>query len=283
MPNAAQGRTSATPVQNPLILVALVGVGALLLGGYWWQARIADEAYQRKQSAAAVKNEERSLAKKRLYDAIVQRGDTATIRAASTETSPDYLVSLFNNIVREGQLGPIKTTLPVVMEIRPDGCNRALSSAASYGYTDIVDALLKAGVKPNGAAFETTVCPPLVSAAMPGHLETVRRLLDAGADVESGATSTLPGPLAGMTPLMAASQGGHVPLVRLLLSRGAKVNYRSATGLTALRLCRHPLSSYENNEMTGLPERAQANSVKARQSINLAEVDRLLVKAGAKE
>jgi ankyrin repeat protein len=52
-----------------------------------------------------------------------------------------------------------------------------------------------------------------------GHAEAVRRLLDAGANVD--------GALHGLTPLMAAARGGHGDIVRILLAADAEVNLMS--------------------------------------------------------
>ena len=53
---------------------------------------------------------------------------------------------------------------------------------------------------------------PLEQAAFKGNVEAVRRLLDDGADIESG----------DMTPLHLAIYHGHTEVVQLLLERGAR-------------------------------------------------------------
>ena len=55
---------------------------------------------------------------------------------------------------------------------------------------------------------------PLTEAAGEGHVEVVRLLLSAGADMEKFSTY-------GDTPLIYAARGGHVEVERLLLSAGA--------------------------------------------------------------
>jgi ankyrin repeat protein len=52
---------------------------------------------------------------------------------------------------------------------------------------------------------------------MVGHTETVRSLVEAGADVEQADAM-------GRTPLYAAAQEGHVVALRVLLKAGAKVS-----------------------------------------------------------
>jgi ankyrin repeat protein len=66
---------------------------------------------------------------------------------------------------------------------------------------------------------------PLMYAAAVGTIDTMRTLLDAGADVNMAGRD-------GMTPLMWAT--GDLAKVRLLLERGADVNARSDNGTTPL-------------------------------------------------
>ncbi|GEM_PF-4009809 len=64
-----------------------------------------------------------------------------------------------------------------------------------------------------------------------GDQQTVRRLLEKGADVNMKLSSN------GGTALMSASENGHTEIVKLLLEKGADVNVKlSASGTTALML-----------------------------------------------
>ena len=67
----------------------------------------------------------------------------------------------------------------------------------------------------------------LVEASLHGRLDTVRRLLDRGADVNARGNT-------GATALMMACWWGHVEVVKLLLERGANVNAKGLDGYTAL-------------------------------------------------
>ena len=69
---------------------------------------------------------------------------------------------------------------------------------------------------------------PLWSAADNGHLQTARRLLEAGVEVDRAETAM------GITPLIKASFKGFADLVALLLDRGADVNKQRHSGTTAL-------------------------------------------------
>lgn len=94
------------------------------------------------------------------------------------------------------------------------GCAYALINAASEGHTGQVRVLIEQGYNPNHAVsmIRTT---PLMLAAAHGHLETVRALLDLGADVNAE-------DMTGWTALHAAARNGYPDIVRLLLERGAR-------------------------------------------------------------
>jgi ankyrin repeat protein len=70
---------------------------------------------------------------------------------------------------------------------------------------------------------------PLVLAARDGHIDTVKALLDKGADVNAKADK-------GFTALQAAAASGHTEIVRLLLARGADVNAVGFFGSNPLRI-----------------------------------------------
>ncbi|MBN2319835.1 MAG: ankyrin repeat domain-containing protein, partial [Acidobacteria bacterium] len=70
---------------------------------------------------------------------------------------------------------------------------------------------------------------PVTESALSGDIALVRRLLEAGADVNAASKS-------GMTPLHAASLKGHTEIVKLLLEAAAKVNAKDKDDTTALIL-----------------------------------------------
>jgi len=67
---------------------------------------------------------------------------------------------------------------------------------------------------------------PLAYAAQNGCVDTVKLLLEAGANVDAAEAYL------GWTPLLRAAQGRHADVVRALLERGAAVNVRVAMGKT---------------------------------------------------
>jgi len=87
--------------------------------------------------------------------------------------------------------------------------------------------LLEAGADPNAESPEGT---PLCFAASWGELESVRILLDHGADSNliEDADAT------GVTPLIWAVQKGHTEVARLLLERAADPNLAPSGGITPL-------------------------------------------------
>lgn len=79
----------------------------------------------------------------------------------------------------------------------------------------------------------------MIAAARSGHLDEIKRLLEAKADVDAeinAAESRLPGLKIHyhMTPLMVAAARGNLPMVNTLIAAGAKVNAQSDEGKTAL-------------------------------------------------
>jgi hypothetical protein len=87
--------------------------------------------------------------------------------------------------------------------------DRALVVAAENGQTDTVRALLDAG-----ANVYVVDDLPLWLAALNGHADTVKALLDAGADVHADEDSAL----------LLAAASGHTGTVKALLDGGANVH-----------------------------------------------------------
>jgi len=102
----------------------------------------------------------------------------------------------------------------------------ALFDAAYRGDADTVRTLLDRGADPNAKARRGNL--PLLTTTRQGYFEIVKTLLDRGADVNARNSSNF-------TALINAAIGGHFDIVELLLSRGAEVNVRvGVSGETAL-------------------------------------------------
>jgi ankyrin repeat protein len=98
----------------------------------------------------------------------------------------------------------------------------ALQAAASKGRLDIVRKLINAGANVNGNGGVALTC-----AACSGHLEMMSHLLKNGADINAVERD-------GTTPLHRAAACNQLESVKLLLDRGAKVNAQRITGATPL-------------------------------------------------
>lgn len=106
----------------------------------------------------------------------------------------------------------------------PFSSHSLLSLAVRRGHVDAVRQLIAAGANVNEATRYTL--SPLANAAELGHVEIVALLLLADAEVNSAAD--------GYTPLMRACVGGQPKALRLLLDAGANPNLERHDGQRAL-------------------------------------------------
>jgi ankyrin repeat protein len=103
----------------------------------------------------------------------------------------------------------------------------SLGDEAANGDVAAVQRDLANKIDPNS---KVTGEPVLLFAAANGHLDIVRLLLQAGADVKAKDDQS------GDTALIAAAGGGHSDLIKPLVAAGADVEARNAMGDTALTL-----------------------------------------------
>lgn len=80
--------------------------------------------------------------------------------------------------------------------------------SALGGCAELVSNLLAAGISKD---YNWSGAPPLFAAAMEGHLEVIRVLVDHGADLETASTTSphFNAVFNHQTPLLAAIEGGH--------------------------------------------------------------------------
>ncbi|CAE7946391.1 Kidins220 [Symbiodinium sp. KB8] len=108
---------------------------------------------------------------------------------------------------------------------------KELGDAAREGFETEVEALLQLPLNPDEDTSYSF--KPLQLAAMRGHVEVARLLLEAGADKDFMDRM-------GFTALMRAARAGRTEVLRFLLEAGAQRDLRNEDGFTALMLaCQH--------------------------------------------
>lgn len=133
-------------------------------------------------------------------------------------------------------LGPSRTRNELAIRNISFNANSFVKAAAT-GDIDVVHMFLKSDMSPNARSDQKVIasekrlpaiCPALTAAAILGHAEVVRILLDAGADPNAKDGN-------GRTALFPAVTTNYTEIVRLLLDKGADPNIRdSVLGLPAL-------------------------------------------------
>ncbi len=123
-------------------------------------------------------------------------------------------------------------TALLVASLTLAGCQRArpdtpLTIAAAEDRADDVRALLLRGIAVD--ATDRYGWTALMWAARTGSLETMKVLIDGGADVDARDHW-----INGWTPMMHAIHKGRTEAVRLLIGHGADVNKAAPNGMTAL-------------------------------------------------
>lgn len=114
----------------------------------------------------------------------------------------------------------------IVASRSPDGFT-ALHLAAFFGHTETVRILIDAGADVSARTTNALVNQPIhAAAAGPSALECVRLLVEAGADVNERQSG-------GFTPLMSVARGGDVAVIDLLLAGGADPALEDDEGLSA--------------------------------------------------
>ncbi len=96
------------------------------------------------------------------------------------------------------------------------GCGTALMQAAGRGEINTVKALLDQGANVNESIMDGSTALTMASGG--GHIEVVKILLDKGANVNAPYYGSL-------TALSAAVRAGHTDIAKLLIDRGADIDY----------------------------------------------------------
>ena len=121
-------------------------------------------------------------------------------------------------------------------------CVTQVYQAARDGSSNLADLLKRLKTEQRKTALEAKTkdgshfVTPLIIAARNGHLNSVKILLQYGADIEGRGTLKSGDEVReGCTPLWAAADIGHLDVVKLLIERNADVDGRISTGSTPLR------------------------------------------------
>ena len=80
-----------------------------------------------------------------------------------------------------------------------------LCTASDKGHIDVVKTLIEAGANVN--QLDKNECSPLYLASSKGHLDVVKTLIEAGANVDQATKD-------GLCPLYSASRCGHLDVVK---------------------------------------------------------------------
>jgi ankyrin repeat protein len=134
---------------------------------------------------------------------------------------------------RSERLSEILAAQPMEVQARAADDFTPLHLAAFFGQLDSVRVLVEAGADLEAEATNTFVrqVRPLHSAVAGRSVECCRLLIAAGADVNATQGD-------GFTPLMEAAQVGDAVLAKLLLDFGADIKAHKADGTTAEVLAR---------------------------------------------
>ena len=295
------------------ILIIAAVIGAF---GYWLRERVTRKHVQpRGASQIAQSRRQSESARYELYmpqmvRSMVRRGDIAAIRAW-LQRSPGDKAAFFGASVAEGQPEVLAFVLRSGFDPRGgtadfvDSAHRtvaqprlqiAFSIGCNRGNPGVVRLLMGAGANANGR--DTTGLPFIAAAAMRGHIDVVRSLLDRGAIVDMPVRSSAAAPvdqtleevpteermhaaneraklihLNGMTALHVAAERRLPVMVGVLLAHRADPRLRSSDGYTALQLCRRGM----------LADPPAGSRLDAASAANERATEALLLRAGAKE
>lgn len=120
---------------------------------------------------------------------------------------------------------------------------RLLVAAAKYGHLGVVDALLQSGASPDSQEKNGNAALHSAAFAPVSGTEAVKRLLDAGAEI-----NTYGGPFGSV--LQAAALSGKAEMVQMLLQNGSAVNHGGGHYGTALKIAKDRLE----DRRFGVPE-----------------------------
>uniref|UniRef100_A0A672V5R0 Ankyrin repeat and KH domain containing 1 n=1 Tax=Strigops habroptila TaxID=2489341 RepID=A0A672V5R0_STRHB len=216
--SGAQVNMPADSFESPLTLAACGGhveLAALLIERGANLEEVNDEGYTPLMEAAREGHEE-------MVALLLAQGEStvlfcflgANINAQTEETQETALTLACCGGFSEVADFLIKAGADIEL-----GCSTPLMEAAQEGHLELVKYLLAAGA--NVHATTATGDTALTYACENGHTDVADVLLQAGADLEHESEG-------GRTPLMKAARAGHLCTVQFLISKGANVNRATA-------------------------------------------------------
>jgi ankyrin repeat protein len=175
-------------------------------------------------------DDERSVGTK--FAVAIEDGDLEAVTAlieeegAAVDTPIEYGEHSITPLLKASWDGD----LPIVQYLLAKGANvnaragdtkeTALMNAVTRGHMEIIKALLAA--KADVALRNAFDFNPFTSAVAAGNQEVSALLLDAGAKIDDGAS--------GLTPLAFAVSSGNTEMMRFLVKQGADVNHGAKSG-----------------------------------------------------
>jgi ankyrin repeat protein len=147
-------------------------------------------------------------------------------KAAKSSAAPTPDEEKLELAAQDGELPKVEKFLKAGVTILPG----ALVLAAQNGHIEVVNALLEAGAKVDKRETFPIKRTALEAAVAHGHIAIVKVLIAAGAKINNTRDMN------GDTPLMVASLAGQSESVKVLLDAGADASAKTRRGETALEV-----------------------------------------------
>ena len=155
---------------------------------------------------------------------LIESGVDLNFAAPSNGQTPLVLSVLSQRVDMASAL--VKAGADVRVAEKTSWRRRPIQLAAAGGHCALVADTLRQSPD-EVRSVDAMLFTPLHNAAVGGHVDVVRLLVDAGAEVDAADDRS-------RTPLIRAAEYGHAAVVELLVGRGAQLDWVDAFGWTAL-------------------------------------------------